>query len=75
MDKPSKSANKNPSKKEAKNWIGYSSMAFEFFAIIGIFTAVGLFLDKKLHTNPILLIVFLLVGLIASFYRVFKQFS
>jgi F0F1-type ATP synthase assembly protein I len=75
MDKPSSPASNKPPENEAKNWLTYSGMAFEFFAIIGIFTAIGFFLDKKFATKPVLVIVFLLIGLAASFYRIFKQFS
>lgn len=74
MDKPQQPNNKQP-KSIANSWLTYSGMAFEFFAIIGVFTALGYFIDKKLNTNPILVIIFLLLGLGASFYRIFKQFK
>ena len=61
--------------KTSQNWMVYSGMAFEMLAIIGVFAALGFFLDNKLHTNPILVIVFLMIGLTLSFYRVFKQLS
>jgi F0F1-type ATP synthase assembly protein I len=75
MDNQSQSANEQSSNKDVRNWLSYSGMAFELFAIIGIFTALGYFLDKRLNTNPILLIIFLLIGLAAGFYRILKQFS
>lgn len=75
MDKLQQPNNKKQPNDIAKTWLTYSGMAFEFFAIIGAFTALGFFLDKKLNTNPILVIVFLLLGLVASFYRIFKQFK
>lgn len=75
MDKPQQTNNNKQPNDVAKNWLTYSGMAFEFFAIIGVFTALGFFLDKKLNISPILVIVFLLIGLAASFYRVFKQFK
>lgn len=75
MDKPLQPTNKNSSNNDAKTWLSYSGMAFELFAIIGIFTALGYFVDKKLDTNPIFLIVLLLIGLAVGFYRVLKQFS
>ena len=75
MDKPQQPNHNKQPNNDAKNWLTYSGMAFEFFAIIGVFTALGFFLDKKLNISPILVIIFLLVGLVASFYRVFKQFK
>jgi len=50
-------------------------MAFEMFGTIGVCAALGWFLDKKLHTAPVLVLVFLLAGLAAAFYRIFKQLS
>ncbi|HPW87302.1 MAG TPA: AtpZ/AtpI family protein [Chitinophagales bacterium] len=67
-----------PRKQPAKsinNWIAYSGMAFEMFAIIGLFAAGGYYLDKKLGIAPVLLILFLLLGLSVAFYRIYKQFS
>lgn len=71
MDKPQKPI--LPDKESAKNWMLYSAMAFEMFATIGASTALGFFLDKKLHSAPILVIVFLFIGLIIAFYRIYKQ--
>jgi F0F1-type ATP synthase assembly protein I len=48
-------------------------MAFEMFGTIGVVTALGWFLDKKLNTAPVLVIIFLFIGLILAFYRIFKQ--
>ena len=48
-------------------------MAFELFGIIGVFVAVGYFLDKQLSTQPFLLILLLLVGTAAAFYRIYKS--
>ena len=48
-------------------------MAFEMFATIGVFTAIGFFLDKKIHISPVLTIALLFVGLTIAFYRIFKQ--
>jgi hypothetical protein len=47
MEKPIKPVNNNTSDKKTSNWIIYSGMVFEMFAIIGIFGAIGYFLDKK----------------------------
>ena len=75
MDNPSQLPSNNKPENNAGNWLSYSGMAFELFAIIGVFTATGFFLDKKFATKPILVIIFLLIGLAASFYRIFKQFT
>lgn len=54
-------------------WLAYSSMGLEMFGIIGVFTAGGYFLDKKLNTSPIFLIILLLISVSGSFYRIYKQ--
>jgi F0F1-type ATP synthase assembly protein I len=75
MDKPKQQQpqSSKPQVKDAKNWLIYSGMAFEMFGTIGVVTALGWFLDKKLHTAPVLVIIFLFIGLILAFYRIFKQ--
>jgi len=45
-------------------------MAFEMFAVIGVFTTMGYFADKKINTAPWLLIAFLLIGAALSFYSI-----
>jgi len=50
-------------------------MVFEMFAIIGIFGAIGYYLDKKLQISPVLLILMLLSSLSIAFYRIYKQIS
>ena len=72
MDNPKQQPSKQPVK-EVKNWLSYSGMAFEMFGTIGIFAALGYFLDKKLNTEPIFVIIFLFIGLTGAFWRVFKQ--
>lgn len=59
--------------KENNKWLVYSGMAFEMFAIIGIFTAVGYFIDKKLTTSPLLTLILLFVGTALAFFRIYKQ--
>ncbi len=48
-------------------------MTFELLGIIGTFTAIGYFLDKQFSTQPILLILLLLVGTAGAFYRIYKS--
>lgn len=67
MDKQKRLLSKNNS----NNWLTYTGMVFEMFSIIGIFTVIGYFLDKKLQCSPTLLIVFLLIGFTISFYRIY----
>ena len=74
MDKPSQPSNNKQPEKDVKNWLTYSGMAFEFFGIIAVFTGIGYYLDKKFDTDPILMLILLLVGLFGSFYRIYKQF-
>jgi F0F1-type ATP synthase assembly protein I len=74
MDKPKQQESRLPDK-DGKTWLTYSGMAFEMFAITGAFTALGWFLDKKLHTAPILILIFLLIGLSAAFYRIMKSMN
>jgi len=50
-------------------------MAFEMFAVIGVFTAMGYFADKKFNSAPWLLIVLLFVGAAISFYSILKQLN
>ncbi|MEN9448188.1 MAG: putative F0F1-ATPase subunit Ca2+/Mg2+ transporter [Bacteroidota bacterium] len=69
------SPNQNKPDKDTKSWLLFSGMAFEMFIVIGIFTAIGHYADKKLNTAPLLLIVLLLVGVVVSFYNVYKQLS
>jgi F0F1-type ATP synthase assembly protein I len=59
--------------KDVKNWLSYSGMAFEMFITIGACAAGGYFLDKKIHTAPVFVILFLFIGIAIAFYRVFKQ--
>ncbi|MFN8260471.1 MAG: AtpZ/AtpI family protein [Chitinophagales bacterium] len=72
MDKRKQASSNTPDKKFS-NWILYSGMAFEMFAIIGLFAAAGYFLDGRLNTAPVLLILLLLLGLAIAFYRIYKQ--
>jgi ATP synthase protein I len=45
-------------------------LTFSISAFIGLW--VGIFFDKKLHTSPILTIVFLIFGIIGGFMGVYK---
>jgi F0F1-type ATP synthase assembly protein I len=71
MDKPQSSSNNE--KKSFPNWLAYSGMAFELFGVIGVFAAIGYFLDKNFSTQPFFLIVLMLVGTFGAFYRIYKS--
>lgn len=59
-----------------KDYLQYSGMAFEMFAIIGVFAAIGYFLDKKLQLNfPFFLLIFCLIGLSGAMYRIVKSLN
>lgn len=70
MDKQPPSRNKTNA---ANNWLAYTGMAFELFGIIGVFAAIGYFLDKQFSTQPFLLILLILVGTAGAFYRIYKS--
>ena len=66
--------------KPEKSWIKdlayYSSLGLQvaFSVFIGLF--IGIWLDKRLDTMPILTFVFLMLGIFAGFrnlYRVYKK--
>lgn len=57
-------------------FLKYTGIAFEMLATIGIFIALGLFLDKKLGLNfPIGVLAGILIGLGVSMYRITKSLS
>lgn len=45
---------------------------FEFIAVCGVLTALGWWIDTKAGTAPILLIVFMAIGLIGSTYKLWR---
>ena len=45
---------------------------FEFIAVCGLLTALGWWIDSKTGTAPIVLIVFMAIGLIGSTYKLWK---
>jgi F0F1-type ATP synthase assembly protein I len=50
----------------------YSAISIESVAIILISILIGSFIDKKIHTDPWFLLVFLVFGLIGSIKILFK---
>lgn len=56
----------------ANAWIGLSSVGFEFVFSVLVPGALGWWLDRKFGTGPWLLLVGLLFGFGAGFYRLMK---
>jgi ATP synthase protein I len=49
------------------------SIGLVLAACIFIGTAIGVWLDRWLHTQPWLMLLFLLLGIVAGFYNVMKM--
>ncbi|HMU97188.1 MAG TPA: AtpZ/AtpI family protein [Chitinophagales bacterium] len=54
--------------------LAFSGMAFELLITIGIFTFIGIQIDKRIALKlPVATVVMCLFGLIVGFYFIFKQ--
>ncbi|MEZ4878859.1 MAG: AtpZ/AtpI family protein [Chitinophagales bacterium] len=74
LNKPTKKPLKQ--RNTVKDYLQYSGMAFEMFAIIGVFAAAGYFLDKRLQIKfPIFLLAFSMIGLFGALYRIVKSLN
>ncbi|MCB0508868.1 MAG: AtpZ/AtpI family protein [Chitinophagales bacterium] len=58
-----------------KKWLLYSGMAIEMFVVIGICTALGVYVDKKCNLSPVFTLTFLLLGMALTFYHIYKQLN
>lgn len=58
--------------KEKRKWAEYSSIGLMFPASIAVGLAIGYFLDKLFNTNPYLLIIFTIYGVIAGFVNLIR---
>lgn len=56
-----------------KKILAYSSVGMIFPVSIAIGLFIGYFLDSVFNTDPLLLIIFTLYGVIAGFYSFFKM--
>lgn len=65
----------NDNKKRVNGLVIASGFAFEVIVVVGVFTALGYFLDLWLGTNPIFLIVFILVGVFAGIYNLIRKIN
>jgi F0F1-type ATP synthase assembly protein I len=57
---------------EKRAWLEYSAAGLMFPASIAVGVAIGYLLDKWLHTEPWLLVLFMFYGAGAGFYHVYK---
>lgn len=61
---------KKESKRSLKELAYYSSLGFSVSLAIFIGLAIGVLLDRRLHTSPWLTLIFLVVGIIAGFRNI-----
>jgi ATP synthase protein I len=59
--------------RESRELIGLSTVGLTlvFSTFIGL--ALGYWLDKVFHTRPVLMIVFLVLGIVAGFVNIFRS--
>jgi ATP synthase protein I len=65
-------------KKKMKSFFGMleaSSLGINLVVSTFIGLGIGLFLDKQFHKSPLFTLVFLILGIIAGFYAVFKNLT
>jgi ATP synthase protein I len=65
----------NDNKKRVNGLVIASGFAFEVIVVVGVITTLGYFLDRWLHTSPIFLIVFILVGVFAGVYNLIRKIN
>lgn len=61
---------KRENKRSLKELAYYSSLGFSVSLAIFIGLAIGVLLDRRLHTSPWLTLIFLVVGIIAGFRNI-----
>ncbi len=54
------------------NLLQYAGLGLEFAAGIGLFVALGLWLDRRWGSSPVLLLTGLAVGFTAAMYRLIR---
>jgi len=57
---------------DIKNGIKYASLGVEFGSMIIGFTFVGHYVDKKLESSPLFIIIGIFVGFFTGIYRLYK---
>lgn len=66
-----------PSNKEKQNqpndYLKYTGLAFQLFAVIGVFTYIGYLIDQNfMDGKPVFLIVFLLLGTFGGLFQLYR---
>ena len=59
-------------KDQKSNWLQLSSIGFQIAASLLLFGWIGYLIDKKFSTEPIGLVVGLVIGGLASLYQIWK---
>jgi len=62
-------------KDQKPNWLQLSSIGFQIAASLLLFGWIGYLIDKKFSTEPIGLLIGLLIGGLASLYQIWKRAS
>lgn len=68
-----KKANQRDEKKKSYNLlVNHAHVGYYLVAplLIGVF--LGLYIDERLHTKPVFVIMFLLAGSVATFYNLYR---
>ena len=58
-------------RKKLSGIMRYSAIGLEMGFCVAIGVAIGYFLDRHFHTEPWLLLIFLILGIVAGFRRLF----
>lgn len=58
--------------KDLKNGIKYASLGIEFASMILGLGLVGYYIDKKLNSSPLFLIIGMFFGFISGIYRLYR---
>ena len=58
--------------KDLKNGIKYASLGIEFASMILGLGLVGYYIDKKLNSSPLFLIIGMFLGFISGIYRLYR---
>lgn len=68
---------RSPHNKENFSWVNgfalITQLGITMFMSIACFLAAGFFIDKWLNTKPIFVLIFILMGIAAGGYLVYKQ--